>query len=94
MEGQGSTHTLLSKLIGARPENRAAIVAIPDSGQRDVLHQLAKGPVWDGNLCSKSGRSDLCHRGWAFAYNGWNFISNEGIAVADALWGIDTFLKS
>lgn len=94
METQGSIRTLLTTLIDAPPENRAAIVAIPDSAQRDVLRQLAKGPVWDGNLCSKSGRSELCRRGWAFSHQGWNFISNEGIAVVDALWGIDTFLRA
>ena len=90
MESQGSVRTLLTMLIDALPENRAAIVAIPDSAQRDTLRQLAKGPVWDGNLCSKGGRSDLCKRGWVFTYQGWNFLSQEGYAVVDALWGIAT----
>jgi len=93
MEAQGTVSTLADRLCDVEPQYRAGIVAIPDSAQRDVLRQLAKGPVWDGNLCSKSGRSELCRRGWAFAFQGWNFISLDGIAVVDALRGIGKFLK-
>lgn len=89
----GANYDVLGQLERAEPENRAAIVALPDSAERDVLRQLAKGPVWDGNLCSKSGRSGLCQRGYAFSYNGYNFISQLGVAVADALWGLRKFIK-
>ena len=37
-----------------------------DGGQREVLHQLLfKGPVWDGDVCSKASRTDLFEWGLA-----------------------------
>jgi hypothetical protein len=94
METPAKANTFVNRLLDVEPQYRAGIVAIPDSGERDVLRQLAKGPVWDGNLCSKSGRSELCRRGWAFSFQGWNFISLDGVAVVDALWGIKNFLTA
>jgi hypothetical protein len=36
------------------------------SGQREVLNQLLhQGPVWDGNIISKSARDDLIEAGLA-----------------------------
>jgi hypothetical protein len=91
---QASIRTLAARLYDAAPEDRAAIIAIENSAERDVLRQLAKGIVWDGNLCSKQGRSDLCRRGWAFSVNGYNFITEDGAAVADTLWGLHKLIPS
>jgi hypothetical protein len=49
----------------------------------DVLEQLfVSGPTWDGNLVSKSGRTELVRDGLAFAKHGYNSLTAEGINVA------------
>ncbi len=46
----------------------------------DSLMQLfLQGPVWDGNLISKSGRDDLVAAGLAERWNGWNYLTQEGV---------------
>ena len=91
---QGSVKSLAERLYDTDIADRPALVAIQDSAERDVLRQLAKGPVWDGNLCSKYGRSALRARGWAFTCNGFNFITRDGAAVVDALWTLEKFIPS
>lgn len=75
------------------PENRAAIVAFPDAGERDVLRQLAAVHRWDGNISSKSGRDSLCNKGLVERWNGYNFLTRDGFAVVDAIWGLRKFVK-
>ena len=43
-----------------------ALARAISSGHRDVLRQLVNnGPVWDGDICSKSHRDDLMDWGLA-----------------------------
>lgn len=44
----------------------------------DVLRQLQRGPVWDGNLISKSGRNELVQAGYANRGNGMNSLTSKG----------------
>lgn len=56
-----------------------------DIYQSEVLMQLfVKGPTWDGNLISKAERDALVDRGFADRWNGWNFLTQEGIEAAVA----------
>ena len=53
------------------------------SGAIDVLGQLfIAGPVWDGNLISKQGRSELVDKGLAERWEGWQWLTKEGIILA------------
>ena len=50
--------------------------------QTPELHQLCQlihGPVWDGNLMSKSARDDLVKSGLVLRVAGWNVLSVEGV---------------
>lgn len=50
----------------------------------DVLRQLfLRGPTWDGNLVSKSGRTELVELGYAEQNNdGWQWLTAAGIELA------------
>ena len=48
----------------------------------DQLGQLAKAPVWDGNLISKHDRDELVKAGLVGRWGGWNFLTEEGIKYA------------
>ena len=80
-------------LLDARPEDRAAIVAFHDSGERDVLRQLAKRALYDGDLCSKSSRDALVAKRLVGRFQGLNFLTEDGYAVVDALWGLEKFIR-
>jgi hypothetical protein len=41
----------------------------------DVLHQLLKGPVWDGDLASKTGRDCLVAKGFVIRKDGMNTLA-------------------
>ena len=48
----------------------------------DVLRQLfLRGPVWDGNLVSKAGRTELVDSGYAAQSDGWQWLTDRGVAV-------------
>lgn len=50
---------------------------------KEVLGQMfMNGPIWDGNLVSKSGRTELVSLGLAFQWNGFQSLSEEGLRVA------------
>lgn len=50
---------------------------------KDVLAQLfLHGPVWDGNIASKSARDAMVQAGLAKHENGWAFLTSEGVAFA------------
>lgn len=51
----------------------------------DSFTQILAGPVWDGNLISKSDRDSLHKAGYIARAHGWNFISEAGIEVAHNL---------
>jgi len=60
--------------ITAKPLSPAAI---------EVLGQLyVNGPTWDGNICSKAGRGDLCAAGLAWHAHGYANLTQEGVRVA------------
>jgi len=42
-------------------------------------------PTWDGNLISKSVRSELHQKGLIRRWNGLNFITQAGVCVLDTL---------
>lgn len=58
-----------------------------DSGEREVLNQLLHtGPVWDGNIISKSSRDTLLDYGLAvrccfMGEDGYTAASYEGLSV-------------
>ena len=85
--------SLAEKLYEAEPEFRAAIIAFPDAGERDVLRQLAAIHRWDGNISSKGARDSLVSKGLVARWNGYNFLTRDGYAVVDALWGLRKFIK-
>jgi hypothetical protein len=48
----------------------------------ETLWQLFKnGPTWDGNMISKSHRSDLTDMGYADRGDGWNWLTTEGVLL-------------
>lgn len=50
---------------------------------QDVLWQLFRnGPTWDGDVASKSGRSDLVDLGYADRGDGWNWLTTPGVLLA------------
>jgi hypothetical protein len=56
------------------------------SDRTETLKHLAKsGPVWDGNLISKTDRDELVKAGWVDRFGGWNFLTNRGVEAAVAL---------
>jgi hypothetical protein len=49
----------------------------------EVLGQLyVNGPTWDGNICSKNGRGELCRAGLAWHEHGYANLSPEGVRTA------------
>ena len=50
---------------------------------QDVLWQLFRnGPCGDGDLASKSGRSQLVDLAYADRGDGWNWLSSSGVLLA------------
>jgi hypothetical protein len=46
----------------------------------EVLRQLfMTGPVWDGNITSKSGRDELIDWTLAARHNGWTILTMNGL---------------
>lgn len=56
-----------------------------NASRLEVFSQVLKGPVWDGNLVSKADRDALFDAGYINRWDGFNFITSEGIRVALAL---------
>lgn len=50
----------------------------------EVLRQC-RITVWDGNISSKSARGSLADKGLIVRWNGWQVITQEGMAVLDTL---------
>lgn len=56
-----------------------------DGAARDVLRQLfIKGPTWDGDITSKSGRDELFAAKLAAYDDGWTFLTPDGVKAAMA----------
>lgn len=58
------------------------------SVQIEALRQL-RISTWDGNLISKSARSELFQKGLIVCLNGWQVVSIEGLAVLETLGYLD-----
>lgn len=51
--------------------------------ERETLWcMFLRGPTWDGDLPSKSGRSDLIDKGYAERGDGWNWLTTTGVLLA------------
>jgi len=49
----------------------------------EVLWQLfLTGPVWDGDLVSKTGRDELVDSGHVARAKGWQTLTKEGMVLA------------
>lgn len=49
----------------------------------EMLGQLyVNGPTWDGNVCSKVGRGELCRAGLAFHAHGYASLTPDGVKLA------------
>ena len=49
----------------------------------EMLGQLyVSGPTWDGNVCSKQGRGELCRAGLAWHEHGYASLTPEGVRIA------------
>lgn len=58
-------------------------VELLSSSAKEVLGQLfMSGPVWDGNVASKVGRSELVSNGLALHEHGFAFLTSEGVRTA------------
>lgn len=50
---------------------------------------FAMGPTWDGDVPSKSGRDQLVRLGLAERYEGYQWLTREGVeAAVDAEFGL------
>ena len=63
---------------------RIAMLPHLSGTQIDQLKQLVS-PTYDGNVISKSARSELVDKGLAARWNGLNFITQAGVCVLDTL---------
>jgi hypothetical protein len=52
--------------------------------QVECLMQL-RNATWDGNLISKNARGELVAKGLVTRFNGWQIVTQEGLAVLDTL---------
>jgi hypothetical protein len=49
----------------------------------EMLGQLyVGGPTWDGNVCSKQGRGELCRAGLAWHEHGYASLTPDGVRIA------------
>jgi len=56
-----------------------------DIYRSDTLMQLfVHGPTWDGNLVSKAERDALLKSGLCERWNGWNWLTGEGVEAGVA----------
>src|SRR5215469_8303885 len=68
----------------ASDADRIGMLPHLSSVQIEQLTQLIC-PTYDGNVISKSVRSELCHMNLAARWNGLNFITQAGVCVLDTL---------
>ncbi len=48
-------------------------------GRVEQLRQIAKAPVWDGNLISKLATTELNQRGYIKRIEGWSILAPKGL---------------
>jgi hypothetical protein len=51
----------------------------------EALQQFTHGPVWDGNLISKSQRDCFKACGWVDQRAGFNFLTATGVSICATL---------
>lgn len=68
------------------PSDEAKMAMLPNLSptQLECLQQLIS-PVWDGNLISKAGRSELVDLGLVSRFDGLNFCTQDGYCVMSVL---------
>lgn len=60
------------------------------SAERDTLRCLfLKGPTWDGNIPSKTGRGELVRRGYAEHEFGYAWLTKTGVEFAIKVLALD-----
>ena len=65
-------------------EQRLLLIPVLTQIQLDVLKQMTHA-VWDGYVISKQARGELVDMGMVSRWNGWNFITKNGMVVLDTL---------
>jgi hypothetical protein len=65
--------------MGDSAKDRRKIKEKRITGSLEVLLQMALGPIWDGDICSKAHRTHVVERGLATRYNGYNFLTRKGV---------------
>jgi hypothetical protein len=80
---------LAAKLYDADPDERLLLIPTLSPVQIEALEQLWKAPRWDGNVLSKAARSELHFMGLVERWNGFNFITQAGVAVLDTIKGLE-----
>jgi hypothetical protein len=58
---------------------------LSDGAVETVWCLFLHGPTWDGNLPSKAGRDQLVEYGYAERFEGWNWLTFEGVTLATGL---------
>lgn len=69
-------------------DRRLMQMPILSSAQMEVLKQCMH-PVWDGNVASKVARYELAQKGLIVQFNGWQVVSQEGLAMLEQLGVLD-----
>lgn len=70
--------------LGECRDRRLRQCPVLDGPELEVLRQCRR-TVWDGNVVSKYARDRLVKKGLATRWNGWQVITQEGMAVLDTL---------
>jgi hypothetical protein len=53
-----------------------------DTERELICHMFFDGPIWDGNLISKTGRDNLVKSGAVDRSHGYNFLTMLGMELA------------
>lgn len=71
-------------VYGEKPSANPYPFAIQLSGSAIVVLQglFIEGPLWDGDVPSKSGRDELVNFGLAMRYEGWQQLTKKGLEMA------------
>ena len=51
------------------------------NSRMEQLTAFTNGPIWDGNLISKTDRDDLYQEGYIERFRGWNFLTQQGVKI-------------
>jgi hypothetical protein len=65
-------------------DRRLCEMPVLSPAEHEVLQQC-RMTVWDGNVVSKRARDELFHKGLITRWNGWQVITQEGMAILSTL---------